>query len=91
MDCLISSRKKNERKIIRAGYSLVHQFVLPESDWWNDYYTPIARKLTKLKIKHGNNSEALAVLDTEEKEIELYRRYAGYYGYVFYIAQKTNS
>jgi ubiquinone/menaquinone biosynthesis C-methylase UbiE len=87
----ISSRKKNENKIRRTGYSLVHQFVLPESDWWSEYYTPIEAKLEKLKIKYRKNAEALAVLDTEEKEIELYRRFAEYYGYVFYIAQKSNS
>ena len=38
--------------------------------------------------KYTNNKEALTVIEEEENEIELYRKYSDYYGYEFYIMQK---
>ena len=32
--------------------------------------------------------KSLEVIENEELEIELYRKYHDYYGYVFYIMQK---
>jgi cyclopropane fatty-acyl-phospholipid synthase-like methyltransferase len=85
----IGSRLHIERIIRRSGYTPLHHFVLPESDWWTEYYNPIEKKLVALKNVHKNDKEALGVLEIHEKEIEIYRRYAAYYGYVFYIAQKN--
>jgi ubiquinone/menaquinone biosynthesis C-methylase UbiE len=70
-----------------CGYKLVNHFTLPESAWW-DYYNPIIKKLPDLKKKYTNNKEALAVIEEEENEIELYRKYSDYYGYEFYIMKK---
>jgi ubiquinone/menaquinone biosynthesis C-methylase UbiE len=84
----IGSIEQNIRHIENAGYRLVSHFTLPESDWWNEYYVPIQQKLPALQKKFSNDPEALEVLTNEEHEIELYRRYSAYYGYVFYIAQK---
>jgi hypothetical protein len=44
--------------------------------------------LPDIKQKYSNNKKALAVIEEEETEIELYRTYSDYYGYVFYILQK---
>lgn len=70
-----------------AGYDVIGQFVLPESDWWDHYYRPIEPKLFALRDKYKENPEALAVIDLHEREINLYRRYSYYYGYVFYVMQ----
>jgi hypothetical protein len=40
-----------------------------------------------MKEKYKNNSWALEVLEIEMREIDLYRKYSDYYGYVFFIAQ----
>ena len=40
-----------------------------------------------MKEKYKNNNCALEVLEIEIQEIELYRKYSDYYGYVFFIAQ----
>ena len=69
-----------------AGYQPVEHFTLPESAWW-DYYRAIEKRVMRMKEKYKNNSGALEVLETEMQEIDLYRRYSDYYGYVFFIAQ----
>jgi len=84
----ISTIAQNEESIRRKGYELIGDFVLPESDWWQEYYRPIEAKLPRLKDKYRDNAEALEVLALEEKEIGIFRNYASYYGYVFYITRR---
>ena len=76
----------NMADIRAAGYQPVAHFTLPESAWW-DYYRPIEKRVMLMKEKYKNNSNALDVLETEIQEIDLYRRYSDYYGYVFFVAQ----
>ncbi len=84
----IGSIETNTERIKSSGYCLVSYFALPEGDWWNEYYVPIQQKLPALQKKYSSDPGALEVLRNEENEIELYRRYSAYYGYVFYIAEK---
>lgn len=37
----------------------------------------------------GGDAEAEGILDLECAEIDLYRKYADYYGYVFFVMKKT--
>ena len=70
-----------------VGYREVAYFVLPSSSWWNEYYHPLEARITQLRGKYRDNSEALLQLSQEQKEIDLYRQYSDYYGYVFYVMQ----
>jgi SAM-dependent methyltransferase len=70
-----------------AGYRSLGHFTLPESDWWDNYYQPMAARIESLRKKYPNNPEAQAILDLEYAEIELYRQYSDWYGYVFYVGQ----
>jgi SAM-dependent methyltransferase len=71
-----------------AGYESVGHFVLPESAWWDEYYGPEEEKLRRLREKYKEDGEALAVIENAQEEIDLYRDYPGYYGYVFYILKR---
>ncbi|MEB3278538.1 MAG: class I SAM-dependent methyltransferase [Lyngbya sp.] len=73
--------------INQAGYCPVGYFVLPESAWWEDYYTPLEQKLIGLSQKYQDDGEKLAVIELHQLEIDLYRQYSAYYGYVFYLMQ----
>ena len=84
---LIKDIETNLEIVRQCGYKLIAHFTLPESDWWDHYYTPIQQKLPALKEKYKSNVDALAVVQMEETEIEMYRKYASYYGYVFYVMQ----
>jgi hypothetical protein len=61
--------------------------VLPTSSWWDNYYTPQAARIAMLREKYRDDAEAILLLDESQKEIDLYRDYSDWYGYVFYIMQ----
>lgn len=71
----------------RVGYRIVGFFVLPSESWWVNYYDLIEAKLPSLKEKYKSNEEKLKHIADEEMEIDMFRRYSDYYGYVFYIFQ----
>jgi len=73
----------------KAGYREIDHFALPESAWWDDYYTPLEKRIVILREKYRENEEAQAFLRTSQHEIDLYRQYSNWYGYVFYIMQKV--
>ncbi|MBO9998529.1 MAG: class I SAM-dependent methyltransferase [Cyanobacteria bacterium SID2] len=76
----------NREQIRQAGYREIGNFVLPESDWWN-YYDSIEAKIVCLKEKYRNDRSSIDLLNSEQREIDLYRKYSSEYSYVFYIAQ----
>jgi len=80
---------RNTEILERAGFEPLGTFVLPESDWWDGYYNNILAKIPRLRDKYRNDAEALRVLDMEETEMEFYRKYSAYYGYVFYIGRRV--
>lgn len=82
---------ENINIIESLGYLPAGHFVLPESAWWEHYYTPLEQRIVMLKEKYKNNPEALKQLDFEQKEIDLYKRYSSCYGYVFYLMQKVDN
>ena len=41
-----------------------------------------------LRSKYSDDAEALAVLDEEQREIDMYRKYQQWYGSVFFVMQK---
>ena len=84
---VIKTIEGNVEIIRNSGYRLVGSFVLPSESWWDNYYTPIETKLPSLKARHKDNEEVLQVIACEETEIEMFRKYSDYYGYVFYIMQ----
>ena len=84
---VIKTIEGNIEIIQNHGYRLVNSFVLPSKSWWDNYYTPIETKLAFLKTRYKDDEETLQVIAYEETEIEMFRKYSDYYGYVFYIMQ----
>jgi hypothetical protein len=83
----IKTIKGNLNIAKKVGYSVVGFFVLPSKSWWTDYYNPIMAKLPSLKEKYKDNEEKLQHIAHHEVEIEMFRKYSNYYGYVFYEFQ----
>lgn len=77
----------NRDAIARAGFDLIDEFTLPESDWWDHYYADLAKRLeTFVEEFDGRDREiARRVVEQTEIEIETLRHGRGSYGYVFYI------
>lgn len=84
----ITTIEKNIEIIKKCNYKLIGHFPLPEDAWWDLYYNPLEKRLKKLKSKYKNNPKALEMINEEQKEIDLYRKYNEWYGSVFYIMQK---
>ena len=83
----IKTIAENMEIIRQEGYDLVGNFTLPESGWWDDFYKPLQRRTNQLMHKYAGNEEALAMLDASKQEIDMYKKYSPYYGYVFYLMQ----
>jgi ubiquinone/menaquinone biosynthesis C-methylase UbiE len=83
----IKTIKENLEIARKCWYHVIRYFILPEKSWWTNYYMPLETKIATLKSKYTDDDEAVNVLASHELEIDMYRKYSEYYGYVFYIMQ----
>ncbi|MFE4052971.1 GNAT family N-acetyltransferase [Streptomyces sp. YIM B13518] len=65
-----------------AGYRLRAYWPLPESDWWDEYYTPLTQRLARADPQRPGMPEALAAHRTE---IGMRREHGSDYDYAAYI------
>lgn len=84
----MGSVEDNLLAVERAGYRVVGHFSLPDSSWWDDYYNPLKERVTMLREKYADDRDALRLLDENDREMEFFRKYSDFYGYVFYVVQK---
>lgn len=71
-----------------TGYDLVGYFVLPASNWIDNYYDPTERRIPSFLRRHAGEPAASQVVEMERHEDALYRRYRDWFSYGFYIARK---
>jgi len=76
-----------KRVIEACGYHLTDYFQLPESAWWDDFYRPLEHVLKDCHRKYADNPDALVLINALDKEIDMYRKYSDYYGYIFFILE----
>lgn len=74
----------------KNGYSPIGYFILPEHCWLANYYRPMQNSFKDFLDRNGNREEAQAIVEAENREIELYEKYKSYYSYGVYIARKLN-
>lgn len=74
--------------IERSGFEPLGHYALPDEAWWDDFYTPMKKRLQVLRAKYSADREALSVLDRIDREPELHRKYSDYYAYEFFVARK---
>ncbi|MEI7709347.1 MAG: class I SAM-dependent methyltransferase [bacterium] len=86
----IATVEKNLEIVEQCGYKNIGHFALPASAWWNDYYTPLEARLKMLREKYKDDKESLDRINQTQREIDLYKNYSDYYGYVFYLMQKAS-
>ena len=77
----------NVATIKNCGYDLLGQFTLPESAWKASYYRPLEDRLQLFRKKYATDPERMEMIDSVQMEIDLYRQFSGYYGYVFFMMQ----
>ena len=79
----------NVSMIKNCGYDLLAHFTLPESAWKESYYRPLGNRLQSLRNKYVTDLERIKMIDSVQMEIDFYRKYSDYYGYVFFLMQPS--
>jgi len=72
----------------QCGFELLGHFTLPDEAWWDDFYTPMKRRIETLRRKYAHDQEALAVVEQVAQEPELHQRYSDYYAYEFFVVRR---
>ncbi|MFC5754628.1 GNAT family N-acetyltransferase [Actinomadura rugatobispora] len=65
-----------------AGYRVRAHWPLPESDWWDEYYTPLTERIARADPRAPGMPQALADL---QAEITMRREHGGDYNYAAYV------
>ncbi|MEB3213716.1 MAG: class I SAM-dependent methyltransferase [Leptolyngbyaceae bacterium] len=73
----------------KNGYAPMGYFVLPEECWLDNYYRPMQNNFKSFLDRNGNSEDSRAIVEAENREIELYENYKAYYSYGVYIARKV--
>ncbi|HSA51622.1 MAG TPA: class I SAM-dependent methyltransferase [Yinghuangia sp.] len=65
-----------------AGYDVAARHPLPEADWWDSYYTPLAARCDAADTGQPGMAEAVAMT---RAEIAMRAEHGGDYGYTGYV------
>jgi len=84
----ITTIEDNIRIIEKCGYKILGYFPLPEDAWWDLYYTPLEKRLKDMRLKFKDNPKAMGMIEEEQLEIDLFRKFNSWYGSVFFVMQK---
>lgn len=71
-----------------SGYEVVLDFRLPDSAWWDDYYTPMLARMETLRAVNAGVPEAEAVYAARQAEVEMFWHHSKCYGYAFFVLRK---
>jgi len=89
-DAIHATDAEGSRKIIsNAGYDLIKDFTIPENDWY-EFYNQLEEVLELFRKIKADDKKSLGVIDSIQYEIDLFRKYPGTYGYMFYVMQKKD-
>lgn len=81
--------EENRARAARAGFELLSTHVLPEEDWWTEYYQPLIPLIAGARAEFSGDAPVQAMLDEQEKEIRLFEQASDEYGYVFFTLKKA--
>jgi ubiquinone/menaquinone biosynthesis C-methylase UbiE len=77
-------------EVLRHGYNILDHFTVPEDFWGIDYFNPLENRLIELRHKYKENDQALRILETQQREVDLYKKYSRWYGSAYLVMQKRS-
>jgi SAM-dependent methyltransferase len=84
----ITDVEANLAAIRACDFEIVGHFTQPESAWWDPYYHPLEDRLRSLRKRYVSDAEKLAMVESIQLEIDLYRQHSAYYGNVFFVMRR---
>ena len=78
----------NLATIVSRGYDMLGHFTLPECSWLEQYYEPLEARLSDLRARYTADPGSLEIIETIQREIDIYREYSSYYGYEFFMMKR---
>ena len=69
--------------------NLQYHFIISYKVWWEKFYRPFEEHLNVLRIKYNNNEVALKKIDSDQVEIDMFKKTQEKFDSVYFIAQKT--
>lgn len=73
------------------GYSIRGTLRFPDAAWWDQYYTPLSRRLEILKQQYKNDQEVQARISSAGEEMQIFRTYSREYGYSFFVTRNQDT
>ena len=78
---------ENIESMRHAGYAFIAAFVLPETCWTDNYFTPRASAIQDLANRYAHSDVMREYAAINQQEVALFLKYRQHYGYVFYIGR----
>lgn len=79
--------QENEKAGEALGYASLGHFII-DDQCWVDFYADVERRLLDIEPIYGNDPDGRAIIDMTRKEIDLYRKHPGMYGYAMHVFRK---
>lgn len=70
------------------GYTPIGYFALHPRCWLDNYYRPLQARFEAFLDRHDQAQAARDLVEAEQREIELYERFAAYVSYGYYVARR---
>ncbi|KPK67748.1 hypothetical protein AMJ87_12930 [candidate division WOR_3 bacterium SM23_60] len=71
------------------GYALINTFAIPKDTWWDEYYSHLEKRIETLRKKYQEDADVQALLDKEQRGVEMFKNEPKYHGSIFYVIQKS--
>jgi ubiquinone/menaquinone biosynthesis C-methylase UbiE len=77
------------KQIANCGYNLIDHFVLDKNTWWEEYYSPLEKRIQELREKYADDKDALTVLDREySSEVGFFKKHPSRCESVCFVMKK---
>jgi ubiquinone/menaquinone biosynthesis C-methylase UbiE len=76
------------KQISSCSYDLVDYFALDQDVWWAEYYAPLQKLIHEIRPQCAGEPEALALVDQNQQEIDMFKVYPEHYHSTFFIMRK---
>ncbi len=84
----VGNIREKLKQVSSLGYDLLGYFVLGEETWWDEYYAPLQKRINQTRGKHADNPKVAALLDAEQREIDMVKQDPRRYRSVYFVIKK---